>query len=238
MRADSCGRFIYSGVKQAGGLFLVLLLLVVIAWLAGVTIVAIWIVGLLIGPIVPVLVSFDITNTQFQALGLSLVFPYWACLGASVGFLRWRANAGAASGEQTSLTKPILKQIRWSVAMVAFVVGLISTLMWPSFVSGGPSRTSAIINNLRQLDGAKQQLALEKKLSPDYVPNEADLAPYLGRPEKPGITPIGTERYVLNRLSETPYAVLDSDWRIRRRGWREGYTIPKGKEYRLPSSQK
>ena len=39
---------------------------------------------------------------------------------------------------------------------------------------------------------------------------------------------INSERYVINAISNPPVAVLDSDWRIRRRGWwREGHTIPK-----------
>jgi len=38
----------------------------------------------------------------------------------------------------------------------------------------------------------------------------------------------------LNPIRETPYAILAKDWRIRRRGWREGYTITNGTIYRAP----
>mgnify|MGYP007106197085 CR=1 FL=1 len=76
-----------------------------------------------------------------------------------------------------------------------------------------------------------QQLAYEKKLSADYIPTRVELDSYLRHFE-----PIGPERYVLNSLGEPPYAVLDTDWRIRRRGWHEGYTIPKGTEFHLPST--
>jgi hypothetical protein len=60
---------------------------------------------------------------------------------------------------------------------------------------------NACINNLRQLDGAKQQWALENKKTRSEMPTEADLTPYLrtGMPKCPagGI-------YTLNAVEALP----------------------------------
>jgi hypothetical protein len=98
-------------------------------------------------------------------------------------------------------------------------------------VSKGASREARIVQHLRQIDCAKQQLALDRNLPPEYVPTEAEVVLCLGRDGK-GLPSVGPERYVLNPIGKPPYAVLDSDWWIPRRGWRNGYTIRK-REYRL-----
>jgi hypothetical protein len=41
------------------------------------------------------------------------------------------------------------------------------------------------------------------------------------------------ERYVLNPIGTEPFAIVESDHRVRRRGWREGYTVPAGTVVRL-----
>ena len=43
------------------------------------------------------------------------------------------------------------------------------------------SQTNACINNLRQIDGAKQEWALELKKTPTSTPVASDLQPYMGR---------------------------------------------------------
>ena len=61
---------------------------------------------------------------------------------------------------------------------------------------------NACINNLRQIDAAKQQWALEKSKTADAVPTEQDLLPYL----KDGVFPVcpsgGT--YAINAVGEVP----------------------------------
>ena len=58
------------------------------------------------------------------------------------------------------------------------------------------------INNLRQIDGAKQQWALEKNKATDAVPTERDLLPYL----KDGIFPVCPEggSYSINSVDALP----------------------------------
>jgi chromosome segregation ATPase len=61
---------------------------------------------------------------------------------------------------------------------------------------------NACINNLRQIDAAKQQWALEKNKTPEAIPTVQDLLPYL----KDGVFPVcpsgGT--YTLNAVGELP----------------------------------
>jgi len=63
-------------------------------------------------------------------------------------------------------------------------------------------RQNACINNLRQIDGAKQQWALEKNRPADAAPTAQDLLPYL----KDGVFPScpGGGLYSINTVGELP----------------------------------
>jgi len=66
----------------------------------------------------------------------------------------------------------------------------------------GQMQAFACINNLRQLDGAKQQWALENKKTADAIPTARDLAAYL----KDGVLPAcpGGGAYTLNAVGTNP----------------------------------
>ena len=52
------------------------------------------------------------------------------------------------------------------IMIVVAIIGLLAAIAIPSFVkSRNVSRRNACINNLRQIDSAKEQLAMENKLS-------------------------------------------------------------------------
>jgi uncharacterized protein (DUF3084 family) len=63
------------------------------------------------------------------------------------------------------------------------------------------SATTACINNLRQLDGAKQQWALENNKTATAVPQMSDLAPYLRNASL--VCPAGGS-YTLNAVNTVP----------------------------------
>ena len=64
----------------------------------------------------------------------------------------------------------------WFLAMVAIPILL------PNFVRArATSASNSCINNLKQLDGAKQQWALEHGATADSKPTWNDVLPYLGR---------------------------------------------------------
>ncbi len=194
-----------------------------------------WIAGLVSGPIPAALLRFDITDKQLETAWLALILPYWICLGTGVGYLHWlhwNARVGTPDAEKITLMDQNLGRLRLAVVVLVLILGLASMLSLPSHVGGGSPPAVTVVNNLRRIDGAKQQLALEKKLPPAYVPAESELASYLARSSF-HIATNGPLRYVMNPIDTAPYAVLISDWRIKRRGWHEGYTIPKGTVYHI-----
>ena len=68
------------------------------------------------------------------------------------------------------------------IMIVVAIIGLLAAIAIPNFVRARQtSQTNACINNLRQLDGAKQQWALENGKTQADTPVEADVQPYLGR---------------------------------------------------------
>jgi len=66
--------------------------------------------------------------------------------------------------------------------IVVAIIGLLAAIAIPNFVRARTtSQTNACINNLRQLDGAVQQWALENKQTGSATVTQSDCTPYLGR---------------------------------------------------------
>ncbi len=62
------------------------------------------------------------------------------------------------------------------IMIVVAIIGLLAAIAIPNFVKAREtSRTNACINNLRQIDGAKQQWALETKAKASSTPASGDL---------------------------------------------------------------
>jgi type II secretory pathway pseudopilin PulG len=99
-------------------------------------------------------------------------------------------------------------QVRLIEALaVLAMAALLASVTLPNFVkSRTTSQSNAIVNNLRQLDGAKQQWALQHGKSANDVPTMKDLSPYLK-----GVSPVMGERYVLGKVAEPVAAELDAD---------------------------
>jgi len=97
-----------------------------------------------------------------------------------------------------------------TLAVVA-IAALLAALSIPNFVkSRSTSQANATINNLRQIDGAISEWALETKKSPTDVPTEEDLKPYLYGGKLP--QPVMGEKYVLGSASEPTKADIDAKW--------------------------
>lgn len=64
---------------------------------------------------------------------------------------------------------------------VVFAAGVLIILARENFVSHGTSSSNACINNLRQLDGARAQWALENDKGPTETPLWKEIKPYVGR---------------------------------------------------------
>ena len=66
--------------------------------------------------------------------------------------------------------------------IVVAIIGLLAAIAIPNFVRARTtSQQNACINNLRLIDAAKQQWALEKGQASTATPAGSDLQPYLGR---------------------------------------------------------
>ncbi len=66
------------------------------------------------------------------------------------------------------------------IMIVVAIIGLLAAIAIPNFVKARQnSQANACINNLRQLDGAVQQYALEAHKNPGATYTLANLAPYI-----------------------------------------------------------
>jgi prepilin-type N-terminal cleavage/methylation domain-containing protein len=68
------------------------------------------------------------------------------------------------------------------IMIVVAIIGLLAAIAIPNFVRARTTaQANACVNNLRQIDGAKQQWALENKAAPTASPQDTDIQPYMGR---------------------------------------------------------
>ena len=72
--------------------------------------------------------------------------------------------------------------------IVVAIIGLLASIAIPNFVKArGTAQKTACINNLRQIDGAKEQWALENKKGSGAVIDKAEVDSYIkgGAPSCP-----------------------------------------------------
>ena len=82
------------------------------------------------------------------------------------------------------------------IMIVVAIIGLLAAIAIPNFVRARErSQTNACINNLRQLDGAVQQWALEQKKADTDKYTMANLVPYIKGAALPAC-PAGSVPYV------------------------------------------
>jgi prepilin-type N-terminal cleavage/methylation domain-containing protein len=102
------------------------------------------------------------------------------------------------------------------IMIVVAIIGLLAAIAIPNFVKARTtSQQNACINNLRLVDAAKQQWALEQKKQTTDLPGGSDLQPYLGRgangelptcPVDPGNT--FTTSYTVNNVGTSPQCAI------------------------------
>ena len=70
----------------------------------------------------------------------------------------------------------------WIVVVLIVLVALVATaLMRPSYILDRNMMVNACIGNLRLIDGAKAQWAVEHDKHSTDIPTASDLQPYMGR---------------------------------------------------------
>jgi hypothetical protein len=104
------------------------------------------------------------------------------------------------------------------VALILVLAVLVGLLIAIVMANTGPisrhSKINAMVNNLRQLDGAAEQWAIDHHQTGAVLVTEADLTNYLRR----SLQPIAGERYVLRPRPESPEVVLTREVEGRPRG--------------------
>jgi prepilin-type N-terminal cleavage/methylation domain-containing protein len=93
------------------------------------------------------------------------------------------------------------------IMIVVAIIGLLAAIAIPNFVRArATSQKNACINNLRQIDGAKQQWALEGGKTSTATPVSTDVAPYMGRGTAGGmpVCPTGNATYSINAVNVAP----------------------------------
>src|ERR1700690_715672 len=111
------------------------------------------------------------------------------------------------SGKESSF-KPDL--IFWGVVVCLF--GLFAWAAMPNFVHGGTSPANACINNLRQIDGAAQEFALEKgKTNGASINYPDDLTPYIKLDKDGKIPPCPSGGiYSIKKVGDKPTCSLSN----------------------------
>jgi hypothetical protein len=256
---NSRGQFVIEGIKQAGKVFVVSLLLLLLAELfprfsgtngldaAGSFFGVFWVIDMIVaalfgstlaGPVPWTLIHFDISDRELFVLSCLFVVPYWALLGTLAGHIRWSSFSGRSPQEPVPSSQKISKQIRLIVEGSALAIAAFSFFGGPLIPNFGPGQRfprAVIINHLRQIDAAKNEFALEHKVDPSYVPTIADLSPYI-RLTDGKLPHYGPECYVISAITNPPYAILTNDLWVPRRGWQEGHLVgTNGQIFRLPA---
>jgi competence protein ComGC len=114
---------------------------------------------------------------------------------------RIKGAAGELTGKGPAIAGLVLGYM--SIAMFA-VIGLLSILAIPNFIHARDTAwMNVCINNLRILDAAKQQWALENGKENSDTPTLDDLKPYLGSNWTMRTCPKGGV-YVLHTVQEPP----------------------------------
>ena len=112
---------------------------------------------------------------------------------------RIKRSGGALSGEGLALAGLITGYV--GIAFSILVVPMMAAIAVPNFVKArSTAQMNACINNLRQLDGAKQQWALDNKKTDTATPTMQDLEQYL----KAKLDCPAGGVYTLNAVSERP----------------------------------
>ena len=105
------------------------------------------------------------------------------------------------------------------IMIVVAIIGLLAAIAIPNFVRARlTSQQNACINNLRQIDGAKQTWALENNVKPTIVPSGINIQPYMGRGSSGQLpfcpsdsTGNFVTSYILNDLQSPPQCLIASN---------------------------
>jgi len=115
---------------------------------------------------------------------------------------RIRKSGGRLGGEGLAIAGLVTGYIGSTFFGIAFL-GMLAAIAIPNFVKAREvAQQNACINNLRQIDAAKHQWALEKNRADTDTPTEADLTPYFKSHQFPACPAGGT--YTIGAVNTLP----------------------------------
>lgn len=95
-----------------------------------------------------------------------------------LAYSRIRRSSGALTGDGLAIAGLVTGYI--GIAFSLFLIPMMAAIAIPNFVKArDTAQRNACVNNLRQVDSAKQQWALEHDKADDAMPSPADLDKYL-----------------------------------------------------------
>ena len=110
-------------------------------------------------------------------------------------------SGGALAGQGLAIAGLVTGYI--GIAWAIFIIPLMMAIAIPNFVMArNTAQTNMCINNLRQIDAAKQQWALENNKKGTDTPTQIDLKRYLRNGQWPACPAGGA--YTINPVSEAP----------------------------------
>jgi hypothetical protein len=119
-----------------------------------------------------------------------------------LGYSRIKRSGGTMEGTGLALAGLITGYI--SIGLSLFFIPMLLAISVPNFIKArDTARTNACINNLHQIDNAKQQWASDHKKASNDVPTAQDLSPYLPRGFAALSCPAGGI-YSINALDQNP----------------------------------
>jgi hypothetical protein len=132
---------------------------------------------------------------------LGPLFAIPAVICGHMAHSRIKRSAGALSGGGLALGGLITGYL--SIALIP-IIGMMAAIAIPNFVKArGSAQMNMCISNLRQIDGAKQQWALELKKQPTDTPTAQDLETYLHTSFTTLRCPAGGV-YTINAVGQNP----------------------------------
>jgi prepilin-type N-terminal cleavage/methylation domain-containing protein len=108
------------------------------------------------------------------------------------------------------------------IMIVVAIIGFLAAIAIPNFVrSRSTAQMNTCINNLHQIDGAKQEWALEKGQLATAVPVDTDIGSYLGRSGSVTniVCPIATTKtfagsYTINNVNVAPVCSVNGTGQV------------------------
>ena len=145
-----------------------------------------------------------ILGILFLLFCIGPLFAIPAVICGHMAHSRIKRSAGALEGQGLALAGLITGYI--SIAAAVFLIPMMAAIAIPNFVKARETaQKNQCIQNLRMIDGAKQQWALENNKTSDAVPTAQDINKYLpnGRTFESFHCPKdGT--YTINNVGEAP----------------------------------